>query len=243
MREKREATLESLNKDFYDVIAARRNAHSVSEYGVMFPKEPSQRVRNAVAYNTEVSTLAGIAKYEGFPAVPDIKGASHAEVESDFADIEVSYPRRSISEQHETDLSAQKLRRARQPQGFQSREEYRAPSFSRLGPAGEQFLRETPWANPNHMAHQAPQSQQHVQASHVDGRAENSAISGRGIGTQPSNALQRNAPTAAVDGPLSQQRSPALSNRMSESPELARSAIKKRTALPNPGRESSTAAA
>lgn len=90
VREKRESTLESLNKEWYDVVAARRNAHSLPDYGVIFPKDQSQRVRNAVAYNTEVSTLAGMAKYKGFPAVPDIKGASSAEISDDFSAIEVT---------------------------------------------------------------------------------------------------------------------------------------------------------
>lgn len=93
VREKRERTLELLNKEWYDVVAARRKAHSLPEYGVIFPKDPSQRVRNAVAYNTEVSTLAGMAKYEGFPAVPDIKGASNTEVHDDFTAIDVRYSR------------------------------------------------------------------------------------------------------------------------------------------------------
>ncbi|KHO00131.1 Sds3-like protein [Metarhizium album ARSEF 1941] len=88
VREKREAVLESLNRQWYEVQTARRTAHSLPDYGLLFPKDPVQRVRNAVAYNTEVSTLAGIAKYEGFPAGPELKGASVAEVDADFAAIE-----------------------------------------------------------------------------------------------------------------------------------------------------------
>lgn len=89
VREKREAVLEALNREWYDVQTARRNAHSVPDRGLIFPKDPAQRIRNAVAYNTEVSTLAGIAKYEGFPAGPDIKGASVSEVSDDLSIIEV----------------------------------------------------------------------------------------------------------------------------------------------------------
>ena len=59
------------------------------DYGLLFPKDAGQRVRNAVAYNTEVSMLAGIAKYEGFPAGPEVRGASSAEVDDDFKTIEV----------------------------------------------------------------------------------------------------------------------------------------------------------
>lgn len=89
VREKRETVLEALNREWYDVQAARRSAHSLPNCGILFPKDPAQRVRNAVAYNTEVSTLAGIAKYEGFPAGPDIKGASSTELADDLAAIDV----------------------------------------------------------------------------------------------------------------------------------------------------------
>jgi hypothetical protein len=89
IREKRETSLEALNKAWYDVQTARRNAHSLQDCGLLFPKDPAQRIRNAVAYNTEVSTLAGIAKYEGFPAGPEIRGASALELADDLNAIEV----------------------------------------------------------------------------------------------------------------------------------------------------------
>lgn len=90
VREKREAVLESLNKEWYDVQMTRRSAHSVQDCGILFPKDPAQRVRNSVAYNTEVSTLAGLAKYEGFPAGPDMRGVTESELADDLGLIEVS---------------------------------------------------------------------------------------------------------------------------------------------------------
>lgn len=90
VRERREAVLESLNQQWYEVQTARRSAHSLPDYGLLFPKDQLQRVRNAIAYNTEVSTLSGLAKYEGFPAGPELKGASVSEAEADFSTIEVS---------------------------------------------------------------------------------------------------------------------------------------------------------
>lgn len=90
VREKREHALEALNRQWYDVQSARRSAHSLPDYGLLFPKDPSQRVRNTIAYNTEVSTLAGLAKYEGFPAGPELQGASTSELEADLAAMEVS---------------------------------------------------------------------------------------------------------------------------------------------------------
>ncbi|PTB46649.1 hypothetical protein M441DRAFT_128008 [Trichoderma asperellum CBS 433.97] len=90
VREKREQALEGLNRQWYDVQSARRSAHSLPDYGLLFPKDPAQRIRNAIAYNTEVSTLAGLAKYEGFPAGPELQGASASELEADLAAMEVS---------------------------------------------------------------------------------------------------------------------------------------------------------
>lgn len=89
VREKREKALEALNKSWYEVQTARRNAHSLPEYGLLFPRQQTARLRNAIAYNSEVSTLAGIAKYEGFPAAPDMNGASQAEAQEDLQAIEV----------------------------------------------------------------------------------------------------------------------------------------------------------
>lgn len=89
VREKREQALERLNQQWYEVQSARRSAHSLPDYGLLFPKDPAQRLRNAIAYNTEVSTLAGLAKYEGFPAGPELKGASMSELEADLTAIEV----------------------------------------------------------------------------------------------------------------------------------------------------------
>lgn len=90
MREQRSKMLEDLNKEWYETQNARRSAHSVPDYGLMFPTNPVQRTRNAVAYNSEVSVLAGLAKHEGFPAVPSMRGANVSEVEDDLEAIKVS---------------------------------------------------------------------------------------------------------------------------------------------------------
>ncbi|KAM5525379.1 transcriptional regulatory protein DEP1 [Fusarium oxysporum f. sp. phaseoli] len=128
VREKRERTLEALNQEWYDIQTARRSAHSLQDCGLLYPKDPAQRVRNAIAYNTEVSALATIAKYEGFPAGPEMTGATPSELEDDIAAIE-------------------RAKRSRHKPVNQRREEYYAQPFDRLGPAGEQFLRETPPAH------------------------------------------------------------------------------------------------
>ncbi|CRK35405.1 hypothetical protein BN1708_006726 [Verticillium longisporum] len=135
IREKREQYLESLNQEWYETQNARRSAHSVPDYSIQFPTIPAQRTRNAVAYNTEVAYLAGLAKHEGFPAVPAMRGASAAEIDDDLEAIK-------------------RASRSRQRSIMQPLEDYQAVSFGgTLGPAGEQFIKNTPWANPNHISH------------------------------------------------------------------------------------------
>ncbi|OPB39211.1 hypothetical protein A0O28_0049170 [Trichoderma guizhouense] len=202
IREKREHALEALNRQWYDVQSARRSAHSLPDYGLLFPKDPSQRVRNAIAYNTEVSTLAGLAKYEGFPAGPELQGASTSELEADLALME-------------------RTRRLRhKPSSIsQIREEYQPPHLTRLDPAGEQFVKNTPWANPNHSSHKF---YQHHSAS-AEARPEPAVPVP--TGRTPQNALSASTDLkVALDGPGA-VRSPALSARLSESPEITRNIL------------------
>ncbi|TQN69002.1 Transcriptional regulatory protein DEP1 [Colletotrichum shisoi] len=134
-RESRSKMLEHLNKEWYETQNARRSAHSVPDYGLLFPANPTQRTRNAVAYNSEVSFLAGLAKHEGFPAVPPMRGANGSEIEDDLE-------------------AMKRTSKSRQRSIMQPMEDYQAVAFGgNLGPAGEQFIKDTPWANPNHIAH------------------------------------------------------------------------------------------
>lgn len=101
IRESRERILAELGQHWYDIQHERRkNANNVPEYGIRFPKNPAQRIRNALSYNREVSILSGIAKYEGMPAAPDMQGASSQELEDDFDAINVS--RQNASSQKST---------------------------------------------------------------------------------------------------------------------------------------------
>ncbi|KXJ92022.1 Sds3-like-domain-containing protein [Microdochium bolleyi] len=138
VRESRERVLAELGQRWYDIQHERRkNANNVPEFGLRFPQNSQQRVRQAMAYNKEVSILSGIAKYEGMPAAPDMRGASSQELEDDFEAMNRSRVR-----------SAQP--RVVRP----SYADYGGLPFGQgLGPAGEQFLEQTPWANPNHPAH------------------------------------------------------------------------------------------
>ncbi|KAJ1333853.1 Sds3-like [Microdochium nivale] len=151
VRESRERVLAELGQRWYDIQHERRkNANNVPEFGLRFPQNSQQRIRQAIAYNKEVSILSGIAKYEGMPAAPDMRGASSQELEDDFDAMNVQRSR---------------VRPAQPRLVRPSYADYGGLPFGQgLGPAGEQFLEQTPWANPNHPAHGSLLAQrQHAQ--------------------------------------------------------------------------------
>ncbi|KAH8593628.1 Sds3-like-domain-containing protein [Bisporella sp. PMI_857] len=140
VREIREKKLEQLGKQWYEIQHDRRSyAGSVPDYTLKFPTRRSQQVANQVAYANEVSILSGVAKYVGFPAAPKMSKATDAELLEDL----------------------EKMGRSRQPQpiphpaaGLQELAALRtAGSTSRFKPAEEQFIEQTPWANPQHPSH------------------------------------------------------------------------------------------
>ncbi|KAI1641181.1 Sds3-like-domain-containing protein [Biscogniauxia mediterranea] len=135
VRESRERILAELGQQWYDIQhERRRHANNVPEFGIRFPQSQTQRVRNALAYNKEVSILSGVAKYEGMPAAPDMKGASLQEQEDDFDAMSRNRhqtPRYQLHKPNYADYGG-------------------LPFGESLGPAGEQFIEQTPWANPHH---------------------------------------------------------------------------------------------
>lgn len=91
VRETREKTLEELGRQWYEIQHERRkNANPIPDYGFRFPKSKAQQKRQAIAHSKETSILAGIAQHHGFPAAPEMKGLSSAEVEEDFETMHVS---------------------------------------------------------------------------------------------------------------------------------------------------------
>jgi hypothetical protein len=91
IRESREKALEDLGRQWYEIQHERRSyVNTIPEYGLRYPSSMSQNVRNAIAYSKEVSILSGIAKYRGFPAAPDIRGAAASELDADLEAITVS---------------------------------------------------------------------------------------------------------------------------------------------------------
>lgn len=137
-REIRESKMEQLGKQWYEIQHDRRNySTGVPEYTLNYPTRRSQQVQNQVAYSNEVSILSGIAKHVGFPAAPSMAQATPAELEEDFEKM----GRTTHVHQHAA-LPLQELAALRT-----------AGSTSRFRPAEEQFIEQTPWANPQHPSH------------------------------------------------------------------------------------------
>lgn len=91
IRASREKVLDDLGREWYEIQHERRRfANNIPDFGIRFPATKEQTIRQAVAYNKEVSILSGVAKYQGFPAAPDIKGASDDQLEHDIEAIMVS---------------------------------------------------------------------------------------------------------------------------------------------------------
>ncbi|KAK4238018.1 Sds3-like-domain-containing protein [Achaetomium macrosporum] len=153
VRESREEVLAELGQEWYEIQHERRRAaNTIPDYGIRFPATRAQAVRNAVSYNKEVSVLSGFAKHVGFPAAPPINGASEEQLEADLEAIHSA--REPMPRQVPNQLP-----------GF--RPDYTSSlAFGQgLGAAGEQFIEQTPWANPNHPSHQVHRQQAHREAN------------------------------------------------------------------------------
>lgn len=98
VREVRDSYLESLNKKYYQVQRERRSCEGdVPDYMYTFVSKRSQQITLQTAYNREVSILAGVAKYVGFPAAPEISSARSKEIDDDFRSMGVSRRSRRTS--------------------------------------------------------------------------------------------------------------------------------------------------
>ncbi|KAL9606219.1 MAG: hypothetical protein Q9179_000616 [Wetmoreana sp. 5 TL-2023] len=140
VREIRDRNLEQANKEWYQIHKERRSHEDdVPEYMYQFPTRRSQQITHQTAYNKEVSLLAGVAKYRGFPAAPEIRGAKPSEIDSDLE-------RMGIVQQAPAPLT-------RQPPTLRTSLTANAVLQRPKAVADEHFLEQNPWANPQHPAH------------------------------------------------------------------------------------------
>lgn len=89
----REKSLDTLNKEFYQVQRERRSAEtSTPDYMYHYNPKRSEQIKRQAAYNKEVSILSGVAKHVGFPAAPDLKPLKPSEIDDDLKAMGVCSP-------------------------------------------------------------------------------------------------------------------------------------------------------
>lgn len=92
VRDKREIILDDCNKHLAQLNKERRRFGAEEmpmEYNLYFPAKASEQRRQLSAYNLEVSILAGVAKYVGFPAAPEVASARDSDIEDDLRAMKV----------------------------------------------------------------------------------------------------------------------------------------------------------
>lgn len=150
VRETRERILGELGQYWYAIQHERRkHANNVHDFGLRFPQTQPQRVRDAMAYNKEVAILSGIAKYEGMPAAPEMRGASTQEFVDDFEAM--NRGRTPVAQHNEPARSVYSDIRGIPPFG------------QGLSAAAEQFIEQNAWANPRHPSNAHLLQRQHSQ--------------------------------------------------------------------------------
>lgn len=91
VRDVREGHSSSISKQFYAIQHDRfKTDESSPNHNIPFPTRRSQQIAHQTAYNHEVSVMAGVAKYVGFPAAPTLLGARPSELEDDLEKMGVS---------------------------------------------------------------------------------------------------------------------------------------------------------
>ncbi|CEO58600.1 hypothetical protein PMG11_03312 [Penicillium brasilianum] len=154
VRDVRERHSSAISKQFYAIQHDRFKTDELSPHHIVpFPTRRSQQIAHQTAYNHEVSIMAGVAKYVGFPAAPTLLGARPSELEDDLEKMGISIETRVSVPRHSQSS-------AMPPRGAVS-----AMSSNVFRTAAEEaFLEQTPWANPQHPIHQ--QQPQHPYSQH-----------------------------------------------------------------------------
>ncbi|KIX01579.1 uncharacterized protein Z518_09305 [Rhinocladiella mackenziei CBS 650.93] len=147
VRDLRERHLERISEHFYRIQRDRFKADSsIPNFSIPFAERRSQHIIQQTAYNKEVSILSGIAKYVGFPAAPELTASKQKEVQDDVQKMGARIYRNLAAQR----LIIDQIRPIRATQ----RSVPNSTGAQISGPqAEEQFLEQTPWANPQHPIH------------------------------------------------------------------------------------------
>lgn len=169
IREQRDKCLELASEEWYQIQRERRNFDTDKDVPLNhFAGDRPQLVAAQTAYNTEVSVLSGVAKYVGFPAAPEIRGATSTEIDEDLRKMGVSTMplafRMMLTLLQISRHTAQPVVPAALPQVGKPK-----------SGAEEQFIAETAWANPQH--------QQSQYLTNVHRRISNNLLPGSPVST------------------------------------------------------------
>ncbi|CAG7943342.1 unnamed protein product [Penicillium salamii] len=153
VRDVRERHSSAISKQFYAIQHDRFKTDELSPHHIIaFPTRRSQQIAHQASYNHEVSIMAGVAKYVGFPAAPSLLGARPSELDDDLEKMGIPVESRASAPRHSS---------AMPPRPIMST----MPSNHFRNAAEEAFLEQTPWANPQHPIHQQQQHNHHPQHS------------------------------------------------------------------------------
>ncbi|KAJ5552980.1 hypothetical protein N7494_002358 [Penicillium frequentans] len=159
IRDAREKHSSAVSKQFYAIQHDRFKTDELSPHHIIsFPTRRSQQIANQTAYNQEVSVMAGVAKYVGFPAAPTLLGARPSELDDDLEKMGITVETRASAPRHSSALPPRPAMSAMSSNVFPTAAE-------------EAFLEQTPWANPQHPIHQQQAQHQYSQHHRPQGRA------------------------------------------------------------------------
>ncbi|KAL4883658.1 Sds3-like-domain-containing protein [Aspergillus karnatakaensis] len=142
VRDARERHSSVISKQFYSIQHDRFKTDDVSaQHYIPFPTRRSQQIAHQTAYNQEVSVLAGVSKYVGFPAAPSLASARPTELDEDLEKMGISIETRAPVPQPQPTVP-------------------RAAPMSSISSNAyhEEYLDQNPWANAQHPYHH----QQHL---------------------------------------------------------------------------------
>ncbi|KAL2869972.1 uncharacterized protein BJX67DRAFT_302039 [Aspergillus lucknowensis] len=181
VRDIREKHSSAISKQFYSIQHDRFKTDDVSpQHYIPFPTRRSQQISHQTAYNQEVSVLAGVSKYVGFPAAPTLSSARPSELEEDLEKMGISIePRVSVSHHQPTN-----------PRNTLSN----VSSGAYQPSAEEAFLEQTPWANPQHPIHQ----HQHLSHRPQNRALDNSRATGFATPTGQMRMVDVSAPNGSA---------------------------------------------
>lgn len=165
VRDIRERHMERMSEHFYRIQRERFKSNQVTPtYTIPFPDKRIQQVTQQTAYNKEVSILSGVAKHVGFPAAPDLLAARTTDLEGDLREMGVSdqffYHKRQSTNSDQINTTIHRPRPAKTHHSTTYTNPTTASALSTSAAAAattssseQQFLEQTPWANPNHPIH------------------------------------------------------------------------------------------